>query len=529
MAIDPIFSSSKPQLRKESARTAYFLAHQLQKAKSDFNEFEKPFLAAALKLSNYAIAKPFYSNKSLLLAHQAFYFLLSLLINNEIKFSASALSECKNFLTIKNQKIPKEELELIPTPTFYEFYSPVCVHYQDNSLLSIPDYLLKVGAKRPFVLVTRSIYTSELYKKLVKQFGKDIQIAYEATDVPQDSDVECVESLAEKYILNGCDSIIAIGGGTVIDTAKGINILATHKYGKLKDFAGSFTISQKLNPLIVVPTTSGTGSEATIVSVIADKKANKKMLFLSWYLLPSVALLDSQITLSLPPYLSAATGLDALSHAIEAIVSTAMNNASHELALSAILKIFKNLPVVLKNPKDKKARLEMAVASTLAGIAFSNSMVGLVHSLAHATGAITHIPHGNLIAIFLPYGLEYNLHKIYPMLSEIYKNLHPELFKPNNPVDNAVAFIDELKEFTNQINQLLGGNFPCCLKDVKTKDGKAAMSFSQIPKIAALTLNDGSIFYSQEQVSLDEATHILEVAWDRSELDHSILLKGHQR
>lgn len=529
MVIDPVFSTATISAKKETARTAYFIVHQLLKQEKSFNDYEKSFLSAALKLSNYAICTSFSSNKSLLLAHHTFYFLLSILIHSQIKWSPSIKEECQNFLQIKNQKIPKETLVTIPSPSFYEFYAPVTIVSGHNSIQEIATYLQKLGAKRPFLIVTRSIYNLGLCSQFIKKFPKSITIGYETSDIPQDSDVPCVEALAKEYIQNECDAIIAIGGGSVIDTAKGINILATHKYGKLKDFSGSFTIRKKLNPLIVVPTTSGTGSEVTVVSVIADKNENKKLLFLSWYLLPSVAILDPQMTLTLPPYLSAATGMDALCHAIEAVVSTAKNNASHELALTAIVKIINYLPIVLQEPKNKEARLQMAIASNLAGIAFSNAMVGIVHTLAHATGAITHIAHGNLISIFLPYGLEYNLHKNAFMLSEIYRNIHPDLYIQSLHVHNAISFIDEIKSFTSHINELLQGNFPCCLKDVKTKEGKAAMSLSQIPKIAATALNDGSVLYSGEQLSLQEAKELLEAAWDGRELDHSILLKGHQR
>ena len=223
--------------------------------------------------------------------------------------------------------------------------------------------------------------------------------------------VQTVTRIADRYRETHCDAIIAVGGGSVLDTAKGVNILVSEGSNDLIKFSGAGALKRPLKPLIAVPTTSGTGSEVTLVAVIADHEKQLKMLFTSNFLLPDVALLDSRMTMTLPPAITAATGMDAITHAIEAYTCLAKNPLSDSHAVRAIELISRNLLNVVKNPDDKEGRLSLAIGANLAGIAFSNSMVGMVHTLGHSVGAVCGAPHGSCMAVLLPYGLEYNRHK----------------------------------------------------------------------------------------------------------------------
>lgn len=531
MVIDSITTKASSKETTQTAQLAYFISEKLESSKKKMNPVAIGFLEAAKKAAILSLSRKKISTKiAFQTALQSLYFSLSITADKDFQLKASAKAEWEQFSHNKNlqKSVKKQPLPFTPAPKYYEFFAPVKIVSGKQVLEAIPDELRRLNARCPMIICTPSVYKRNTCDCFSCHFGSDITIGHIETSVPQDSDIQCVERLAAIYKEKKCDSIIAIGGGSYLDTAKGVNILVSHPSGSLEDYAGSYTVRKKLNPLIAVPTTSGTGSEVTVVSVIADQLRSRKLLFVSWFLLPDVAILDSRITLTLPAHLTAATGMDALCHAIESVISTAQNRASHDQALIAIKKIFDNLEKVIIDPQNETARLEMAVASTMAGIAFSNSMVGVVHTMAHAAGGITHIAHGNLISIFLPYGLEYNLHKSAVQLDEIFRVIRPQLYQPNKTTGNAIAFIDEVRALAKRINQLTNGDFPCTLQEVKNREGKPAMKVTQIPEIAKAAMNDGSIFYSPEQLTIPEAIEILNSAWDGKELDHTKLKKGHQ-
>ncbi|MBW1898739.1 MAG: iron-containing alcohol dehydrogenase, partial [Deltaproteobacteria bacterium] len=207
-----------------------------------------------------------------------------------------------------------------------------------------------------------------------------------------------------------CDMLIAIGGGSVIDTAKVANLLLV-KGGKVSDHMGAYLLdsNEKLHPAIFIPTTAGTGSEVTKVAVIADPDNDVKLPFAEEKFLPDLAILDPEVTVSMPGKLTAATGMDALTHAIEAYVDKEWSPASDALALHSIKLISSNILQACAKPKDLQARGAMLVGSFMAGVAFSHSMVGMVHGISHALGGVYHIPHGLANALILPEVMEYNL------------------------------------------------------------------------------------------------------------------------
>ena len=302
-------------------------------------------------------------------------------------------------------------------PGYYEYCNRVKVISGHNVLELIPGFLTQLGSSNPLLIADKGVTAVGLIKLASEAMGlKDITI-YD--DVPADSDLQTIKDIAKVYRYESCDSIIAIGGGSVIDTAKGVNVLVTLGGDDLMKYAGAGKVKTKLKPMIVVPTTSGTGSEVTLAAVIADHKNNVKLGFVSYNLLPDIAVLDSRMTQTLPPHLTALTAMDALTHACEAYTCLAKNPMSDSAALTAIRLISNNILKAIENPNDLEARLALANASALAGAAFSNSMVGMVHTLGHATGGVCHVPHGTCMSIFLPYGLEYNLAKTANLTAEL--------------------------------------------------------------------------------------------------------------
>ncbi len=296
-------------------------------------------------------------------------------------------------------------------PEYFEFSLPTKLVYGIGILGNLGEALKPFG-KRRAILVTDEILVKAGPVDKVKAGFKDtaIDIAYTFDKVPPNSTIKTVEKCAGLAKKHRCDMIIAIGGGSVIDTAKVANLLVV-KGGKVADHMGAYLLdsNEELLPTIFIPTTAGTGSEVTKVAVIADPDGDVKLPFAEEQFLPKMAILDPEVTVSMPGRLTAATGMDALTHAIEAYVDKEWSPASDALALHAIKLISNNILQACAQPDDLQARGAMLVGSFLAGVAFSHSMVGMVHGISHALGGVYHIPHGLANALILPEVMEYNL------------------------------------------------------------------------------------------------------------------------
>lgn len=239
--------------------------------------------------------------------------------------------------------------------------------------------------------------TSEI-SELLSKAGLEVSVYSGVTGEP---DTEMVTCGLKQFMADKCDGIVALGGGSVIDTAKTISVLAVND-GTVQQFMGTDTVPQPGAGLIAIPTTSGTGSEATRVVVIADSQSNLKMSGRSKAYVPDVAILDYKLTTSMPKSMTAASGIDALTHAIEAYVSKQANDFTDLLALSAVRLIRGSIRQAWHDGSDEDARENMLMGSFQAGIAFSNSSVGLVHSMSEPLGACFHVPHGLSNAMLLP-------------------------------------------------------------------------------------------------------------------------------
>lgn len=391
---------------------------------------------------------------------------------------------------------------------YYEFFCPVKIIAGHSALENIPFELNLLGAKRPLIITDQGVRHHGLLKLIEQVFSAiDVQIAGIFDHVPADSSLDVVKEIAKYYRHQQCDSILAVGGGSVIDTAKATNILVSEGGDDLLKYVGAHHLSKPLKPLFVIPTTSGTGSEVTMVAVVSDVQKKQKMLFASYYLMPNAAILDPRMTLTLPPHITAMTAMDALTHAIEAYTGLAHNPMSDAYATAAIEKISHSLFAALKDGQDQHARLELAQASTMAGIAFSNSMVGLVHSLGHALGAVAHLPHGLCMNVFLPYVLNYNKQHDHERMGRLLLPLAGAdiyaLTPAQQRADKTIEFILTLRDQLYQQTQL-----PRTLKET----GKVTLE--QFDEIAEKALNDGSIIFNHREATLDDLKAILMQAWE---------------
>jgi alcohol dehydrogenase class IV len=218
--------------------------------------------------------------------------------------------------------------------------------------------------------------------------------------------VKNVEEALKIYQENSCDTVIAIGGGSAIDCAKGVCARVAYPKKTLNSLAGVMKVRRKIPVLIAIPTTAGTGSEATVAAVITDGETHRKYAIMSFPLIPKCAVLDAGLTCSMPPQLTAATGMDALTHAVEAYIGRSTTRKTRKLALEATELIFENIEKAYADGQNKQARENMLQASYKAGLAFSVSYVGYIHAIAHSLGGAYDLPHGFTNAVVMPYVLE---------------------------------------------------------------------------------------------------------------------------
>ena len=264
-------------------------------------------------------------------------------------------------------------------------------------------------ASKTVLLVTDSgIVSAGLADKAVAALtGAGLKCSVFADVSANPRDEECCEAAAVAVAV-GAEALVGLGGGSALDTAKSAAALVTNG-GRVKDWEDPKRLLNDPLPMVAVPTTAGTGSEVTWVAVITDQEHHYKMTLLDERIAPDVAILDPEITLTLPGAITAATGMDALVHAIEAYTCKVANPISDVLALRAIQLISASLPVAVKEGQNADARRDMLLASLLAGLAFGNADVGAVHCMGESLGGLYDTPHGVACAVFLPYVLEFNL------------------------------------------------------------------------------------------------------------------------
>lgn len=248
----------------------------------------------------------------------------------------------------------------------------------------------------------------------LKNQGVDYAIYSEIVGEPTDV---MIENGLKVYKEEGCDFLVALGGGSPIDSMKAIGSLVVNG-GNISDYMGKI-IDVEMPPLVAIPTTAGTGSEATQFTIITDTKKDIKMLLKGKVLMPSLAIIDPQFTMTAPPKITAATGLDALCHAVEAYTSRKAQTLSDTFAMSAVKRIFKYLPVAFKDGKNEEARVQMSVAALEAGIAFNNASVTIIHGMSRPIGALFHVAHGLSNAMLLKECLTFALEGAYDRFAEL--------------------------------------------------------------------------------------------------------------
>ncbi len=335
----------------------------------------------------------------------------------------------------------------------------------ENKTEGIPEVLLKEKLKRPFLITDRGIIEHSLEKPLLEVLERN-NIEYTLfSDVISNPTTDSIEEALKLYKLTKADSLIALGGGSAIDTAKAIGARIAMPRKSLKRMKGILKVYKKIPTLIAIPTTAGTGSEATLAAVVVDSTTREKYAINSFPLIPRYAVLDPIYTYTLPKKLTATTGLDALTHAVEAYIGHSSYKMTRMEAKVATRLIFQNIEKAYLNGRDEKARANMLRASYLAGCAFTRSYVGYVHALAHQMGGKYNTAHGLANAVLLPYVLEAYGSAVYKKLKKlaIAINIADEL---TDERDAAIRFINEIRRLEKAMD------IPDKLPDLNEEDIK---------------------------------------------------------
>ncbi|MFV8828937.1 iron-containing alcohol dehydrogenase [Alkalihalobacterium sp. APHAB7] len=333
---------------------------------------------------------------------------------------------------------------------FSSVYMPRAIFYGRESLKTVGKETKIRGSQA--LIISDQMMANLGYVNECIQYLQDEGISYstylEVNTEPTNTYVEEALELSKR---ENCDVVIALGGGSCIDTAKAVAVLATNG-GDIGEYIGNNKIAtEKPLPLIAIPTTAGTGSEATDVTVITNTKTDVKMMIKQMAFLPEVAIVDPLLTVSSPKHVTAATGVDALSHAVEAFISQRAHPFTDHLALSAIKLIFENIRQAYAIGEDVVARENMALAALQAGVAFSNASVCLVHGMSRPMGALFHVPHGVSNAMLLPAVLEFSKGECIDRLAEMAVVINPDL-KDMNKEDLADRFVKEVKKLCHDLN-----------------------------------------------------------------------------
>ena len=296
----------------------------------------------------------------------------------------------------------------VATPAFHFLPIPTDVHFGFGSSRALPDHVRSLSARRVFVVTDPGVRGSGIVDTVTASLEREALDFTIYDRVTADSGSNLISEAVEQLKASGADIVVGIGGGSALDTAKAVAALATNP-GSPLDYVGLHKVKTRPLPMIAIPTTAGTGSEVSFWSVFTDDTRKLKVAIGGVLLYPTVALCDPELTIGLPPALTASTGMDALAHAVECYTNKACQPISACLALKAIELIGSHLRAAVFNGNDREARYGMLLASTMAGMAMNSTRLGLAHALAMPLGSWDlKIPHSIAIAVTLPHVMQFN-------------------------------------------------------------------------------------------------------------------------
>lgn len=354
-------------------------------------------------------------------------------------------------------------------------------------------YAEKFSLKKVLLVTDKGIIENGWVEDVVKsldELGIEYILFTELTPNPKDFEVMLG---AESFKNNRCDGIIAIGGGSPMDLAKGVGIISTNG-GMIVDYKGVDMITKAIPPMIFIPTTAGTSADVSQFGIISDTKKKIKVAIVSKNIIPDVALIDYETTLTMDNYLTACTGIDAFTHAIEAYVSKVSSPLTDIHAIEAINIIYNYLPLIIKEPDNLQYREKLMFASMEAGFAFSNAILGAVHAMAHSLGGLLDLPHGECNGILLNHVVDFNYSSTPDKFNKISEVIGIKMHNYNSQEKKLILF-DKLQELKESIGIIKS------LKELGVRE-------SDIPLLAHNALNDACIITNPREAAKEDIEKI---------------------
>ena len=356
-----------------------------------------------------------------------------------------------------------------------------------GAIRKLPEFIKSKGVKKVLIVTDKGLMGIHLLDSLFEEMTKAgvEYVVYDGTE-PNPS-IENIEDARQLYVDNACEGLIAFGGGSPMDCAKAAGARVANPRIPVKKMRGVLKLVHKLPPLFAVPTTAGTGSEVTLAAVVSDRKTHEKNAINDPRLRPKYAVLDPELTTGLPPHITSTTGMDALTHAVEAYIGRSNVKSTEMYAEKATKMIFESLETAYNDGKNVEARETMLKASYYAGMAFTRAYVGYVHAIAHNLGGFYGIPHGLANAVILPYVLEYYGETAHARLAKL--AVIAGVKTDGTDKEKAEAFIEAIKQMNKNMN--IQDKFDC----IKEED---------IPTIVKRALKEGNPLYPVPKI-MDEA------------------------
>ncbi|MFF5994443.1 iron-containing alcohol dehydrogenase [Lysinibacillus sp. KU-BSD001] len=361
-----------------------------------------------------------------------------------------------------------------------------------NSVLKLPELVRKQGIHHVLIVTDQGITALGLMQPLLEGLhAQQIRYAIYDQTVPNPT-ITNIEEAYELYKQSHCEGIIAFGGGSPMDCAKGVAARVARPNLTIPQMKGLLKIRKEMPPFFAIPTTAGTGSEATVAAVVSNSETHEKYALMDPVLIPHVAVLDPLLTVKLPPFITATTGMDALTHAVEAYIGLSNTEETRRYSREAVTLIFDNLYTAYSDGENMEARKNMQKASYLAGVAFTRAYVGNVHAIAHTLGGFYGVPHGLANAVLLPYLLEFYGETVHKPLAELADVIGIGA-SYQSVAQKSTAFIEAIKQLNrdmhipDKIEGIVNRDIPLMVERAL----KEANPLYPVPKI----MNKDEMFY----------------------------------
>lgn len=378
----------------------------------------------------------------------------------------------------------------------YNFHIPTRLVIGSGAVAQMGNEVKELSMHHPLIVTDPGVREARIVDRVLDALSK-MRLAYSIFDgVEPNPKIATVERGLKIYQKEGCDSLISVGGGSPIDSAKAIGVMATHP-GSIMDYAGMGKVKVPLPPHICIPTTYGTGSEVTWASMITDPKQNLKVAIGSWLLFPNVSVIDPELALHLPHRVAASTGMDALTHAIESYVSLKAQPLTEGLSLHAIRLIAENLRKAVTG--DLEGTTHMMIASTMAAMAFSHTRTAAVHGMAHTLGGHFDVPHGLTNAILLPHVMEFNL--------DACPEKHLEISRAMGESVEGLSLKQAARKSVDSVKRLLTDlRLPTRLSEIGCDEQK-------LPQVVEDTMKTPNILVNPRKITAEDMVRLFRAAF----------------